>query len=99
VHILIPDTSPSSGGVVSNTYFQGQFGLLNADGTKNQSRTDAVSSNVVSVLQAGAFFGALGSSAISREYNCIVFHHRTDVALTHSPDRSEVYPLAILDYL
>lgn len=31
----------------------------------NSYRNNAVSSNVVSVLQAGAFFGALGSAPIS----------------------------------
>lgn len=54
-----------SGGVVSSTYFQQSFGLLNPDGTKNTKRSNDVSSNVVSVLQAGAFFGALGSAPIS----------------------------------
>ncbi|KAH7925774.1 general substrate transporter [Leucogyrophana mollusca] len=54
-----------AGGVVSQPYFQSHFGLINADGTPNKSKTTEVSSNVVSVLQAGAFFGALGSAPIS----------------------------------
>lgn len=48
------------GGVVNNKFFQSHFGIAG-----NQKRIDAVSSNVVSVLQAGAFFGALGSAPIS----------------------------------
>lgn len=55
-----------AGGVVSQEYFQLQFGLRTG-GTVDQARVDALSSNVVSVLQAGAFFGALGSAPISGE--------------------------------
>lgn len=54
-----------SGAVVSSNYFLASFGLINSDGSTNTSKSNAVSSNVVSVLQAGAFFGALGSSPIS----------------------------------
>src|SRR5882762_2929846 len=54
-----------AGGVVSQPYFQTQFGMLNPDGSANTKKTNNVSSNVVSVLQAGAFFGALGSAPIS----------------------------------
>ncbi|KAH9474988.1 putative quinate permease [Psilocybe cubensis] len=54
-----------TGGVVSAPFFQQHFGLIHPDGTKNTGRVNAVSSNVVSVLQAGAFFGALGSAPIS----------------------------------
>ncbi|KAJ7304531.1 general substrate transporter [Mycena albidolilacea] len=53
------------GGVVSAPFFLQQFGLLNPDGSTNKQRNADVSSNVVSVLQAGAFFGALGSAPIS----------------------------------
>ncbi|PCH39071.1 general substrate transporter [Wolfiporia cocos MD-104 SS10] len=53
------------GGVVSETYFKEHFGMVNPDGSVNAQKSDAVSSNVVSVLQAGAFFGALGSAPIS----------------------------------
>ena len=49
------------GGVVSMSYFKQHFGLTDTKKTNN------VSSNVVSVLQAGAFFGALGSAPISGE--------------------------------
>ncbi|KAF8982013.1 general substrate transporter [Cyathus striatus] len=65
------------GGVVNNAYFQQHFGLFNADGTKNTKKVNDVSSNVVSVLQAGAFFGALGSAPISakigRKYTLFTF--------------------------
>ncbi|KAF9481480.1 general substrate transporter [Pholiota conissans] len=54
-----------AGGVVSQTFFQKHFGLLKADGTPDQKRLDNVSSNVVSVLQGGAFFGALASAPTS----------------------------------
>ncbi|KAG5653194.1 hypothetical protein H0H81_001822 [Sphagnurus paluster] len=57
-----------AGGVVSQPYFQKHFGLTNADGTKNVARTNNVSSIVVSVLQGGAFFGALGSAPISSRF-------------------------------
>ncbi|KAF9457626.1 general substrate transporter [Collybia nuda] len=66
------------GGVVSAPYFQEHFGLLNEDGTKDVKKSNEVSSNVVSVLQAGAFFGALGSAPISakigRMYTLIIFN-------------------------
>lgn len=54
-----------AGGVVSQPYFQQHFGLVDDDGSVNTKKSDAVSSNVVSVLQAGAFFGALASAPIS----------------------------------
>ncbi|KAG6906393.1 hypothetical protein DXG01_014159 [Tephrocybe rancida] len=66
-----------AGGVVSQQYFRQEFGLLNADGTPNKKRTNEVSSNVVSVLQAGAFFGALGSAPVSskigRKWTLVAF--------------------------
>ncbi|THH29453.1 hypothetical protein EUX98_g4745 [Antrodiella citrinella] len=54
-----------SGGVVSQPYFKSHFGLLNTDGSANVAKSNNISANVVSVLQAGAFFGALGSAPIS----------------------------------
>lgn len=54
--------------MVAQKFFQQRFGLVNPDGTKNNKRTTDVTANVVSVLQAGAFFGALGSAPISSEY-------------------------------
>lgn len=63
-HLLV--YSGVAGGVVSQEYFQLKFGLRTGD-TVDQARIDALSSNVVSVLQAGAFFGALGSAPISGE--------------------------------
>ncbi|TFK35699.1 sugar transporter [Crucibulum laeve] len=65
------------GGVVNNSYFQEHFGLFDANGKKNTARVNEVSSNVVSVLQAGAFFGALGSAPLSakigRKYTLFAF--------------------------
>jgi MFS family permease len=49
-----------AGGVVTQTGFQKDFGYYG-----NTKRKNDVSSNVVSVLQAGAFFGALFSAPIS----------------------------------
>lgn len=50
---------------MNSTYFQVQFGMTSATGTPDTKRINDLSSNVVSVLQAGAFFGALGSAPIS----------------------------------
>lgn len=61
-----------AGGVVTQKAFKDEF-LPGA----TQAHVDAVSQNVVSVLQAGAFFGALGSipitSAIGRKYTLLGF--------------------------
>ncbi|KAJ7069309.1 general substrate transporter [Mycena amicta] len=54
-----------AGAVVSSSFFQQSFGLLGSDGKVDTHKSNAISSNVVSVLQAGAFFGALGSAPIS----------------------------------
>ncbi|KAH8826463.1 sugar transporter [Flagelloscypha sp. PMI_526] len=57
------------GGVVGNVFFQKYFGMWGADQkTKNQKKIDDLTSNVVSVLQAGAFFGALTCAPISGKY-------------------------------
>jgi len=65
-----------AGGVVNNTYFQTYYGIIE-NGKKNISKSNAISSNVVSVLQAGAFFGALGcapvTSKIGRKYTLFAF--------------------------
>ncbi|KAI0363814.1 general substrate transporter [Pilatotrama ljubarskyi] len=65
------------GGVVSQAYFKRHFGLVNPDGSANTKKANEVSSNVVSVLQAGAFFGALGSAplsaAIGRRWSLFTF--------------------------
>lgn len=45
-----------------------KYGLKNPDGTTNQSSKDHVSADVVSVLQAGAFFGALASAPVSGKH-------------------------------
>ena len=57
-----------AGGIVSQISFAEAFGLFNPDGTANKTKTANISGNVVSVLQAGAFFGALGSAPISGKY-------------------------------
>jgi sugar porter (SP) family MFS transporter len=49
-----------AGSVVAQTHFQHAFGIFG-----DKKKTADVSSNVVSVLQAGAFFGALGSAPVS----------------------------------
>ncbi|KAG9312420.1 general substrate transporter [Chiua virens] len=57
-----------AGGVVTQHYFKTQFGITNPDGSVNKSKAVTISSNVVSVLQAGAFFGALGSAPLSARF-------------------------------
>ena len=42
-----------------------KYGLKNPDGTTNKARKDHISGVIVSVLQAGAFFGALTSAPLS----------------------------------
>lgn len=53
-------SSGIGGGVVAQPYFQEHFGF-----SGNTKKANDISSNVVSVLQAGAFFGSLGSAPIS----------------------------------
>ncbi|KAJ8507726.1 hypothetical protein ONZ45_g9935 [Pleurotus djamor] len=48
-----------AGGVVANDYFREYFELTH-NGIADQKRIDSVTSNVVSVLQAGAFFAKIG---------------------------------------
>ena len=73
----ISSHSGIAGGVVSQAYFQHHFGLIGANGKANAKLVADVSSNVVSVLQAGAFFGALGSAPISsrigRRWTLVIF--------------------------
>ena len=61
-----------SGGVVSNTYFEEYFGII-VNGKVDTKKSNNISSNVVSVLQAGAFFGALGSAPISGTWRTFTF--------------------------
>ncbi|KAF8649919.1 hypothetical protein AX16_005476 [Volvariella volvacea WC 439] len=65
------------GGVVNSNYFLQYYGIVNEDGTTDVHKKDEVSGNVVSVLQAGAFFGALGcapvSARIGRKYTLFAF--------------------------
>lgn len=60
-----PSISGIAGGVVQSKYFQIKFGVRPTEGPANQNRINDVSANVVSVLQGGAFFGALSSAPIS----------------------------------
>ncbi|KAF5380802.1 hypothetical protein D9757_007127 [Collybiopsis confluens] len=57
-----------AGGVVGNIFFQKTFGIADSSGKINVKKNDEVSSNVVSVLQAGAFFGALISAPVSAKF-------------------------------
>jgi hypothetical protein len=45
-----------------------KYGLKNPNGTANTSRKDHVSAVLVSLLQAGAFFGAITSAPISGKH-------------------------------
>ena len=49
--------------------------MIDADGVKDQKKINNVSGNVVAVLQAGAFFGALSSAPVSCEYPIHLFLH------------------------
>ena len=57
-----------AGGVVSQDYFKSHFGITDASGNADKKKADEINSNVVSVLQAGAIFGALGSAPLSGQY-------------------------------
>ena len=62
------------GGVVSNPYFEEYFGII-VNGKVDTKKSNDISSNVVSVLQAGAFFGALGSAPISGTWRVLHLCH------------------------
>ncbi|KAJ7624605.1 general substrate transporter [Roridomyces roridus] len=66
-----------AGSVVAQTYFRQHFGFLDDKGNPIKDKVAAITSNIVSVLQAGAFFGALGSApmsaAIGRRWTLIIF--------------------------
>ena len=70
-----------AGGVVSQPYFEEHFGIINPSGSVNKSKDVTISSNVVSVLQAGAFFGALGSAPISGRQRFCASCTRADVVI------------------
>lgn len=78
------------GGVVSQDYFKTHFGLVNADGSPNTKKANDVSSNVVSVLQAGAFFGALGSAPISGTQTILLAFPGGDVIRRHRSARGSL---------
>ncbi|KAI0247754.1 general substrate transporter [Lactifluus subvellereus] len=63
--VLFGYDSGIAGGVVQSKYFQIKFGVRPAEGPADQSRIDNVLATVVSVLQGGAFFGALSSVPVS----------------------------------
>ncbi|PAV16773.1 general substrate transporter [Pyrrhoderma noxium] len=53
-----------AGGVIEQTAFKEHF--LNNENQVNQEGATDITGNIVAVLQAGAFFGALGSASISQ---------------------------------
>ncbi|RDX42826.1 general substrate transporter [Lentinus brumalis] len=65
------------GGVVSQDYFKSHFGITDPAGNTDKKKSDNINSNVVSVLQAGAFFGALASAplsaAIGRKWSLLIW--------------------------
>ncbi|KIL63068.1 hypothetical protein M378DRAFT_80338 [Amanita muscaria Koide BX008] len=65
-----------TGGVVSSNYFKTYYGIT-VNGKTDVTKSDSISANVVSVLQAGAFFGALGcipmTSLIGRRSTLLIF--------------------------
>ena len=65
-HSPPPVHSGVAGSVVSQKYFEEHFGII-TNGVVDANKDANLSGNVVSVLQAGAFFGALGSAPISGE--------------------------------
>ena len=86
-----------AGGVVSQNAFQVHFHLVDEFGVPNQHRVDNVSGNIVSVLQAGAFFGALGSAPISGEFNTFVSDESV-LKLFRSTDWSQIHIACVLNY-
>ncbi|KAI0064842.1 general substrate transporter [Artomyces pyxidatus] len=75
--VLFGYDSGITGGVINSKYFQTEFGIIPESGTPDQRRIDTISSNIVSVLQGGAFFGALISAPMSawmgRRYTLLMF--------------------------
>ncbi|KAI9063795.1 general substrate transporter [Trametes sanguinea] len=65
------------GGVVAQDYFKSEFGITAYTGAAQKKKSDEISSNVVSVLQAGAFFGAIASAPLSdmlgRRWSLLIF--------------------------
>ncbi|KAL5504781.1 hypothetical protein ACEPAH_7444 [Sanghuangporus vaninii] len=55
-----------TGGIIAQDSFINHF-LVNEEGIVDSSKVANISGNVVSVLQAGAFFGSLGSAPISSQ--------------------------------
>jgi hypothetical protein len=60
-----------------------KYGLKNPNGTTNTSRKDHVSAVIVSVLQAGAFFGAVASAPVSGKRGYCASFCIASLALTH----------------
>ena len=65
IETFILSYSGIAGGAVKSVYFQVEFGMRPATGPSDSTRINNISQNVVSVLMAGALFGALGSAPIS----------------------------------
>ena len=60
-----------AGGVIAQDAFKEHF-LMDEGGFVDSSKVQNVSGTVVSVLQAGAFFGALGSAPVSCEHHLLL---------------------------
>src|SRR5258707_541595 len=79
-----------------------KYGLKNPDGTANKSKKDHISGVIVSVLQAGAFFGALTSAPLSgtdSQFNRIIQALESSHRCMDSPFREEENPSSVLCYL
>ncbi|KAL4062673.1 general substrate transporter [Scleroderma citrinum] len=63
--LLVGYDGAIAGSVVSQPFFETEFGLVNPDGTINNPKDTEISSNVVSFFPLGALFGALGSAPAS----------------------------------
>ncbi|KAL4064671.1 general substrate transporter [Scleroderma yunnanense] len=63
--LLVGYDGAIAGSVVSQPFFETEFGLVNPNGTINNPKDTEISSNVVSFFPLGALFGALGSAPAS----------------------------------
>jgi len=81
-----------SRGVVSAPYFQQHFGLLNPDGSKNTARLNAISSNIIFVLHAGAFFGSLVSVPLS---GCSYYAPQIFTAIGYTGQKNSLFASGI----
>ena len=79
---------------MSSKHFKEAFGIIK-DGVEDTHKSNEVSSNVVSVLQAGAFFGALGSAPLSGALLVHLARLRLRLTLLSSARRTEEHAVAI----